>query len=184
MVLPLLKERLPDVEVVLALEPEVLAQTVLSILRDIEGKDDNGRQRGMFIGGHLAQIYPREKLQEVQRAIAEAWIWLETEGLIGPVAESNLVFVTRRGSSIQTHQDWTKYRGSRVLPRQQLHHKIEPRVWSAFLTGNYDTAVFEAFKALEVAVRQAGGYDAGDTGHKLMNKARSNRGSGRDSDSF
>ena len=45
------------------------------------------------------------------------------------------------------------------------------KVWSLFLRGDYDTAVFQAFKEVEIAVRRAGNYDETDLGTKLMRKA-------------
>ena len=52
-----------------------------------------------------------------------------------------------------------------------MHPVIAQRVWSAFIRGEYDTAVFQAFKEVEVAVRNAGGYSLTDIGEKLMRKA-------------
>lgn len=40
-VLALLRERLPDADVLLALEPEQLAEVVFSVLRELEGKEDH-----------------------------------------------------------------------------------------------------------------------------------------------
>jgi uncharacterized protein (TIGR02391 family) len=44
-------------------------------------------------------------------------------------------------------------------------------VWSALIRGDLDDAVFAAFKAVEVAVREAGGYEPSDIGVPLMRKA-------------
>ena len=42
---------------------------------------------------------------------------------------------------------------------------------STFLRGNYPTAVFEAFREVEVAVREVGGFAPTDIGTDLMRKA-------------
>ena len=42
---------------------------------------------------------------------------------------------------------------------------------SLFLRGDYDTAVFQAFKEVEIAVRKAGHYNDTDIGVALMRKA-------------
>ena len=47
----------------------------------------------------------------------------------------------------------------------------EQKVWALFLQGDYDTAVFRAFKQVEIAVRKAGGYGEKDRGTDLMRKA-------------
>jgi uncharacterized protein (TIGR02391 family) len=57
------------------------------------------------------------------------------------------------------------------LPKEQLHPLIATKVWATFLRGDYDTAVFQAFKEVEVAVRTAGGYAPTDIGVPLMRKA-------------
>ena len=58
---------------------------------------------------------------------------------------------------------------------QELQHEfrpaISPKVESFFSQGVYDTAVFEAFKQVEIAVRKAGGYAEAEIGTKLMSKA-------------
>ena len=57
------------------------------------------------------------------------------------------------------------------LPKCQLHPIIAEKVRSNFLQGDYDTAVFQAFKQVEVAVRNAGNYEETDIGVPLMRKA-------------
>ena len=39
------------------------------------------------------------------------------------------------------------------------------------MRGKYDTAIFQAMKAVEVSVREAGGFTTGDIGTDLMRKA-------------
>ncbi len=52
-----------------------------------------------------------------------------------------------------------------------LHPAIREAVGPLYHNGKYDAAVFEATKAVEVAVRQAAGLTAADLGTKLMRRA-------------
>jgi hypothetical protein len=58
-----------------------------------------------------------------------------------------------------------------LLPRKQLHPVIAEKVYPAFLHGKYDTAIFEAFREIEIAVRQGGGLPHDLVGEKLMRAA-------------
>ena len=57
------------------------------------------------------------------------------------------------------------------LAKDMLHPAIREDVWALYHRGKFDTAVFEAMKAVEVAVREAGGFAAADIGSSLMRKA-------------
>ena len=48
---------------------------------------------------------------------------------------------------------------------------IRDKVWAALAQNDLDEAVFAAFKAVEIAVREAGGYAATDIGPDLMRRA-------------
>jgi uncharacterized protein (TIGR02391 family) len=48
---------------------------------------------------------------------------------------------------------------------------IREKVWAALVRGDLDEAVFAAFKAVEEAVRKAGGFAATDIGVALMREA-------------
>ena len=80
-------------------------------------------------------------------------------------------FVTRRGKKIQTSEDLETYHKTDLLPKRQLHPIIAQKVWSLFLQGDYDTAVFQAFKQVEIAVRKKGNYAEMDLGVSLMRDA-------------
>ena len=57
------------------------------------------------------------------------------------------------------------------LPEHEFHPMIPQNVWSSFSQGAYGSAVFEAFKQVEIAVRKAGNYAEADHGVPLMRKA-------------
>jgi uncharacterized protein (TIGR02391 family) len=63
------------------------------------------------------------------------------------------------------------YREAAILPVSLVHPEILEKSHAAFMRGDHDIAVFSAFKAVEVAVRKAGGYEEGELGIKLMRKA-------------
>ena len=60
---------------------------------------------------------------------------------------------------------------SGLLPKKLLHPVIEQKIRSSFDSDDYDTAVFIAFKEVEVSVRKAGGFQDTDIGIDLMRKA-------------
>ena len=103
----------------------------------------------------------------------EAWWWLEREGLLveNPLVNQGVFFVSRRGRSLQTAEDLKALRHADLLPRKFLHPHLAPKVWGPYLRGDYDIAVFQAFKEVEVAVRHAGNFPATELGTDLMRKA-------------
>ena len=182
-------ELLPDAEDLLNLEPEELAGPLLVSLEGIKQinlenlityqKMTDEIKRRSHSNPQL--IYPKVYDEDVLLALMEAWQWLEREGFVAqrPTdlpsdsyrTSSTKYFVTRRGKKIQTPEDLEVYRKGNLLPKGQLHPVIAQKVWSIFLQGDYDTAVFQAFKQVEVAVRKAGGYAESDRGTDLMRTA-------------
>jgi uncharacterized protein (TIGR02391 family) len=156
-------------QALLALEPEELAGPVLRWLVDNEAVPRRSPQtRESF----LSQFQTTSV--DVRKALTEAWMWLEREGCIGPHPDylgGQRVFVTRRGKQLAGSLDALDYKRASLLPKQFLHPAIAQKAWSAFIRGEYDTAVFVAFKQVEVAVRDAGSFSAEDLGVKLMRKA-------------
>jgi uncharacterized protein (TIGR02391 family) len=70
-----------------------------------------------------------------------------------------------------TRADFDAYRKAKLFPRGNIHPTLVDRVEPTFIRGDYDTAVFQAFKEVEVAVRTAAGLSDGDFGVPLMWKA-------------
>lgn len=161
---------IPNVEALLALEPEELAGVVLQYLATTGGSELHS---GNFtLKGNVAG-YPGQHQQQAQEALMEAWVWLEREGLLAPQpgGTSGWVFLTRRGKRLSDPEAFEAYKKSNLLPKERLHPVIAQKVWATFLRGDYDTAVFQSFKELEVRTRSLGGLEASDIGIDLMRKA-------------
>ena len=163
---------LPDPEALLALEPEELAGVVLQYLNSC---DSNSGQlnRYNFSLPHTVQQYPEQYRGRISKALMEAWVWLEREGLLAPKpgTQGEWVFVTRRGQQLATPDSLRRYQRGNLLPRQLLHPRLGQKVWASFLRGDYDTAVFQAFKEVEVRVREVGKFAETDLGVVLVRKA-------------
>jgi len=162
---------LPDHEALLALEPEELAGVVLQYLNTLP-ENAGHLNRYNFGLPDVVERYPEQHKDDISKALMEAWMWLEREGLIAPKPRSReWVFVTRRGKQITKAMDLKSYRNSAILPKQFLHPVLAQKVWSAFIRGEYETAVFQAFKEVEVTVRSVGNFSPMDLGVDLMRKA-------------
>jgi len=57
------------------------------------------------------------------------------------------------------------------FPKTLLHPSIAADVWIDLARGDLETAVFKAFRAVEIAVRAAGKFADTDVGIALMRKA-------------
>ncbi len=168
-----LQSLIPDPKVLLALEPEELAGPLLEVLISLEGQSYGLLNKYALTEFDLVLGFPEDLKREIQKALLEAWGWLEREGLAAVFAfpGGDAYFVTRRGHQVENKTGLDSYRKSNLLPKQLLHPTIAQKVWSLFLRGEYDTAVFQAFKDVEVAVREAAGFSANEVGVSLMRAA-------------
>lgn len=165
---------LPDAEHLLALEPEELAGAVLEHLNSLPSNERWSIHPDNFVNLNASPVnrYPRDYQVRVANALMEAWEWLVCEGLLARKPGSQgWYFITRRGEPMKSATDVEAFRKGNLLPKHMLHPVIASKVWSTFLRGDYDTAVFQSFKEVEVAVRNAGGFGQEDLGISLMRKA-------------
>jgi uncharacterized protein (TIGR02391 family) len=81
------------------------------------------------------------------------------------------MFITRRGKKLANRQGLDSYHHASLFPKSVAHSTIAQKVYPAFLRGEYDTAIFQAFREVEVAVREAGGFSPSDVGVPLMRAA-------------
>ncbi|GGD19746.1 TIGR02391 family protein [Pyruvatibacter mobilis] len=113
--------------------------------------------------------------EDLMVAISEAWSWLVSECLIVPDPRQASTGIwyrpARRARKAAEEATLEAYIRSSALPAELLHPRIQERALPIFRQGDFDTAVFCAFKQVEVAVREACGYSESDFGRPMMRKA-------------
>jgi uncharacterized protein (TIGR02391 family) len=172
---------IPDVDAFLALEPEELAAKILFLIRRTSNPDklhignltSEATNTSWTPDGSVSPYRGREK--EVGLALSEAFAWLVAQGLIVPdvgmEGTQGWSRLSRRARRFESEEDFAHYARGRHLLKEMLHPRIAQKVWAAFMRGEYDGAVFQAMKAVEVAVRDASGLSDRDVGVKLMRSA-------------
>jgi len=171
---------IPSREAVLAMPPDQLGGLLSLVHPHIQngifvpagvGRRGN-RQGGTDFG------YRDGADKEVERATAEAWQWVEQNGLIMPAEGMNGTngwkTLTRNGEKIAKKEvDISHYQALTSFPKSLLHPAIAAKVYDAIIRNDLDEAVGFAFRKVEEAVRAAGKYGHGpdDVGTKLMRKA-------------
>jgi len=164
----------PPVETVLDMEPEELAPLVLKHL------SESGQQK-LNMHNFTLDSDPdfvkwagddRCRREEVLQRLVVAWKWLERELFIAPQPGNlNCVFITPRGREILESQDFDTYLKGHLLPSEGLDPILVRKVKQTFIRGDYDTAIFQAFKEVEIRVRKKAELSNSDTGVSLMRKA-------------
>lgn len=171
----------PNLQDLLDTPPEDLAPVLLKVARGTI-------QNGMFwsdtvndmLTGHAitpgAQpIYSFHERQKIVPVLTEVWSWLERNGLIAPASGMNgrngwMIF-KRKGEQVSDAADLRKLREAAELPKWLIHPTIADKVWRAMMRGDLGDAVFVSFRAVEEAVRDAGGFAPTDIGVPLMRDA-------------
>lgn len=180
-----LQQAIPDAQALLNLQPEEVAGKLIFLLRARKERLSSGRQ-ALFLANLLSELwqwsplpnyeppYPPALKDEINLAIAEAWGWMIAQALLVPTGAHGAAdgyYLSRRALKFEDESDFARFPSSRMLPRDNLHPRLAGKVWSAFLRADYDVAVFQAMKAVEVAVRDAAGLPDGHHGMPLMRDA-------------
>ena len=109
----------------------------------------------------------------VVTVLSEAIQWLKNEGFIAerPTNSNGWIFVTRKGKTIKTKDDFKKLSYSKLLPFNEIDERLKDKVISPFIQGDFATAVFAAFKEVEIRLREGANLDKTWYGVKLVDKA-------------
>ena len=121
---------------------------------------------------HYARLWPDPaELQVRLAAVAEAYQWLRTIGLIAPnprqVDDFDMLTRAAKGLNGEGMRD---YAAARTSCYALLDHRISDKVWGIYLRGDHDIAVAYAFKVVEVRMREKAGLLPSDYGERLVKK--------------
>jgi len=166
-----IEDILQDFDLLLELEPEELGGCILAYANTTSFSK---REEILYKGfRHLLDLgnVPVGIREDVILALSEAWQWLEREGLVTPKVHSHGFTITRRGQRLRSSADAAAYVASRSLPRNLLHPRLVQRVWSAVVRGDYETAIFQSFREVEISVREASALPSTEIGVALVRKA-------------
>jgi len=178
-----LSEYITDPDALVAFEPDELGLKLLpylaqwprhqdlqlsSLIKEVAGSSDLYGQINN-VEGH----YPRPYRNQIDEALREAWVWLIGAALLIPHPNyaHSIMKLSRKAKKIAKEFTEGSVVGHATLSKNALHEDISEDVWALFHRGKYDTAVFEAMKAVEVAVRKLSGLSGRDIGVNLMRKA-------------
>ncbi len=169
-----LKDFLPPSEKLSSLEAEEIGSLLLEYMCQLEETRQSGLlHRGNFtLTSHIAK-YTNDNKEGVAKLVMEGWDWLKNEGLIAyrPGDKDGWIFVTRKGYRLRDRKNLDAYKKGNLLPKHDLDKNLIENVYPLFLRGDYDTAVFRAFKEVEVRIRKKAGLDDGYYGVKLIKAA-------------
>jgi len=175
----MLNQTIPTVDQALDLSVEELAYAVLRHLQPAGAAPAHAGNRfndllGIYDHPHGDRMRQHNARKEEWRiAVAEAWSWLLANGLIASVYDGNSthIVVTRRGQRLNTKAVFEDFQKTTTLRREALHSTLQGEAWLLFVRGKYDLAIFEAYKQVEVAVRDAAELPAESFGVPLMRDA-------------
>lgn len=172
-----MKSHFPPVESIIELEPEEVGRYLLIHLNSllIDNRQNKFHRYNELHGGNQWVIdYAGTQASEVSYVLNEAWVWLLREGFLAPVPDEHSydwVFITRRGRKIKNLEDFNQFTHISLLPKGVLDPILADKVWSSFIRGEFELAIFAAFKEVEVRIRKAANLTSKDIGVDLARKA-------------
>jgi uncharacterized protein (TIGR02391 family) len=170
-----LSKILPYPDTILELTIEELAFHVLKCIQQKEKEGDlNTLNIHNFIGTLGSEKYSEENKEKerIIKAVVESWCWLEREIMIAPRPENTrLYYITEFGELLLKESGVAKYVSSKILNKDVLDPILARKVYPIFIRGDYDTAVFQAFKEVEIRVRTAASMSPESHGTNLMREA-------------
>lgn len=157
------------------LEPEELAGPLLAYVRS----QTKGHSRGTVHLGNVCRVFSHRPedatydVRTVERALSAAWSVLERTGMVAVDPEQAhyaVYFVTKRGAAASV-TEWSQVVLAASIPPEMFHRELRTTVYAKFLRGDHEGALLEAFRLVEVRVREAGSFGPTDLGVPLMRKA-------------
>lgn len=157
--------KLPPVGEIASLMPDELAPHILRDLASLGPAERTLLNVRAYCGRFDADIHgptrPQEERIATRHALAEAWSLLEHLGMLAPDTEQSYtgtVFVTRRGFQAAKSADAFRQAERQAhFPSTIFHGDLRGAPYDALVRANFQQAITEAFRVLEVRVRDASG---------------------------
>ncbi len=173
----------PTPEQLLDLTPDELARALLEDMRARESERTTDRANRNHLGAALVTpaIFgsirrdPRDLKAALDKAGRDAYAVLERCGLIeadeGLNGTHGYVLLTAKGRTTTELVDFERVRVRCLLKQEMLHPSLRGKTYSDFAADEFDAAVLDAFKTVEIAVREAAGFSDKEHGKPMMCKA-------------
>lgn len=161
--------KMPHPRILIDLEPEEIGMLILTSLSEV-GKEHP--QNFCSVTREFREWAEDVDPELIQMRLFEGWGWLVAEGLITPVPDgsnSGWCFVSRRGRKLKASSDLREYLQSGLLSRE-LDQVLEREVKPLFIRGSLDASVFQAYKEVEIRMREAAGLGNEFYGKNLVVK--------------
>jgi len=117
----------------------------------------------------------RDLANRINKVGRDAIALLEKWDLAEPADDMNgrngYVVLTEKGKVTTERKDFERIRVRGLLREEMLHPRLRGQIYGYFAADDLGTAVFEAFKTVEIEVRKAGEYPEKEIGKVLMLKA-------------
>lgn len=172
-----LRQQIQNVDVLLDLEPEEFGAHIVEAIKRDAGRmslPDHVRIAFYPDAGPEIDGFPRNRANDAQSAIYEAWAWLEAQGFLiwpdGANGRNGWRVLSRRAARLSPGE-YPDFAAARAIPHGVFHESIRAEVWSDFVRGRYASAVFHACRQVEIAVREAAQIEENVIGVGLMRLA-------------
>lgn len=123
---------------------------------------------------------PAELQQQLDQAGHDAYVLLEQYGLIEPHHDrinrmNGFLVLTAKGAATTDPVQFDRARVRALLHQAMLHPKLQGKIYSDFAANELDAAVNEAFRTVEIEVRQAAGLPEKENGQPVIGRPMMHR---------
>ncbi|MCU0116562.1 TIGR02391 family protein [Curtobacterium sp. MCBA15_007] len=160
--------------------PAIGGMFVLKAMASKEGRGwsaadivGTARARARMHNVHSTRALTSLQSPTVEQFVADAIGWLLARGLVGPTADAQYGphwMLTSDGRAAAEQGSATHIEASMRL-HADLHPALNEIARPNFASGAYATAVFEATRQVEIAVREAAGFETRQLGVQMMRDA-------------
>lgn len=154
-----IKHFIPDINALRQLTLEERARLLLQFLQHANRTQLPVLNRSHLLQPHYFFDYEAHERVLAIASVADTWSWLEQNRLIAPIPGQQMgwIFITPHGELLANAANIAAYRAAVWLPAERMHPAIVDNTKPDFMRGDYQRAVFQAFKEVETAVRETTG---------------------------